>query len=157
LINNFVPSLTQPFTQQLVSSDSVKVVHLNKNEVIKLDDFNTSQHIILNFSWSPNYPKKNALFGIVVSFDYMIDTQEKKNAQLYYNLRIYDYRVGNNIMNPETTGEWETVAFQTTQGGYWPKPNQSEYPINFGVGTIGIFETETFIRNVNLMLLVIDG
>jgi hypothetical protein len=157
LISNFAPNLTQPFAQQFVSLDSAKVVNLQKNEVTELQKIAPAQYYIyLNFSWSPSAPKKNAIFGIVLSFEYKIEPSEQKNEGFSYVLRIPDFGDGEFIHNPNTTGEWETVSFQiTSRTNDWPTPNQSEYPIGLLVSSLGT--GQTYIRNVNIMLLAIDG
>jgi hypothetical protein len=158
LISNFAPSLTQPFTQQFVSLDSAKVVNLQKNEVTNLQNIAPDQyHIYLNFSWSPSAPKKNAIFGILLSFEYKIEPIEQTQSHIFsYTTWIHDFQAGSSIHNPNITGEWETVSFQTTSGtDNWPTPNQNEYPLRLSVGSFGT--GQTYIRNVNIMLLAIDG
>jgi hypothetical protein len=92
-----------------------------------------------------------------VSFEYKTEPIEQIGDVMFrYTLRIHDFQAGSYTRNPTTTGEWESISFQTTSvGDNWPTPNQSEYPIILDVGTVGM--GQTYIRNVNLMLLVIDG
>jgi hypothetical protein len=50
LIANFAPSLTQPFTQQPVSLNSVQSVHLQNKEVMQMEFIGGTQVLKLNFS-----------------------------------------------------------------------------------------------------------
>lgn len=153
-ISYVAPSFTLPFSQQYVSLDSAKVVNFHKNEVTIAPD---QYYILLNFSWSPSVPKKNAIFGIVLSFEYKIETIEQTQAGLFgYTMWIHDFQAGSSTTKPNITGEWETVSIQTTSGAdNWPTPNQSEYPIRLSVSSVGT--GQIYIRNVNIMLLVVDG
>jgi hypothetical protein len=157
LISNFTPNLIKTSNQQFFPFESVKVVNLQQNEVTKLPEIVPKQYIISsNFSWSPSAPKKNAIFGIVVSFEYKVEPIEQTNQIFHYYLRIHDFQAGSTIFNPNIADEWELVSFQTTSGAdNWPTPNQNEYPISLDLGTVGM--GQTYIRNVNIMLLVIDG
>ena len=58
LIRNFAPSLTQSFTQQTVTMQSVKVVNLQKQEVMIIPDSGGLAWLDSNFSWSPSNTKK---------------------------------------------------------------------------------------------------
>ena len=160
LISNFAPSLTQPFSEQLVSLQSVKVVNLQKPEVMNMQDMGGAYILNLNFSWSPSNPNNNAILGIVGSFEYSINTQLLQNPYLGYVLRVHgfegfesdstkDMRIDN------TNGEWELTSFKVlSRAATWITPNQSEYPITL---MLIAYNNQTHIRNVNLMLLVIDG
>jgi len=155
LINNFAPSLNQAFTQQSVSSNSVKVVNINSEEVVKLHYNGDSSYIYLNFSWSPSTPT-NAIFGILISFEHKVESVEPPNYLFAISIWIDDFSTGTSKDNLNKTGEWETLSFQDIfSSEEFPKANQTQYPIRVVLSVIGTGQCQ--IRNVNLMLLVIGG
>ena len=77
LISNFAPSLTQPFNQQFVSLQSVKVVNLQKQEEMNVStvvDYSETplDLVYLNFTWTPANSNNNAILGILCSFEYRV-------------------------------------------------------------------------------------
>ena len=94
LVSIFFSNLTQAFTQQSVSLHSVKVVNLEKNEIMTLQDSGGSYLINLNFTWSPSNPQKNAIFGVVLSFEYKIDASVQISSLMGYQINILDFEDG---------------------------------------------------------------
>ena len=130
----------------------------------------------LNFTWTPINPKKNAILAILFSFEYSCDEPSfslweegnSVNWQLFSGVDIFKYnfwpdhlgKSARNLAewNQSWASEWEIVTFQTTldsEPNTFITQNQEQYPIKLGFGHNGI--VSTYIRNVNLILLVIDG
>ena len=96
--------------------------------------------------------------GIVGSFEYSINTQSQNNLYLRYYLRVQEYEDGTLDMGMRiynTNGDWELKSFQVlSRADNWITPNQSEYLIELSLYAP---TNQTYIRNVNLMLLVVDS
>ena len=177
LIGNFAPNLTQPFTQQFTESNSVKVVALKKQEIMGFPETWRDEypHLLrFNFTWTPSNPNKNAIVALFCSFEYNSDELSSSvweneieydwnvRVSIYINKFIYTYdpivsKSARNIdeWNQQWSSDWETATFQTTISSTNININQSQYPIKLAFAHNGV--SAAYIRNVNLMLLVIDG
>ncbi len=183
LINSFTPSLPQPFPQQSTESNSAKVVTLIKEEVRNIPEIQNSIGTLfpnvldLNFTWIPSYPNKNSILALICSFEYSCEelpsivweNEDGINWVLGFRVNIdrYDFNPSNVAQksaknqtewNLQWTSEWKTATFQTTLNSENEKQlnqNQKQYPIKLTFKHNGV--VPTYIRNVNLMLLVIDG
>ena len=182
LISNFAPSLTQPFTQQFTESNSVKVVRFEKQEVLNVSsksDFAPSgapNVLYINFTWTPSNQKKNSLLAIVLDFEYRCDDFSPTfwenrtgvhwlfmssihiNKHVSYTSNIEKIARNQSQWNQQWSTEWETATYQTAINYEQNNPinnNQNRYPIQLFFGHSNI--VSTYIRNVNLMLLVVDG
>ena len=87
LISHFAPSLTQPFTEQFVSLQSVKVVNLQKQEEMNMQGMGVYV-LNVNFTWSPTSPHNNTILGVVGSFEYSINTQIQGDLDITYALYV---------------------------------------------------------------------
>lgn len=163
LISNFAPSLTQPFTQQSVELQSVKVVNLQKREVMnisKIIEESPYGYFHQNFTWTPSNPSNNAILGIVCSFEYKVNAPAQTNWNLRFAINVYkyEYHRAEGLKTFNTNEEWELTSFKVIPRPIevnWINPNQSEYPIRLTL--YGGGDAQTYIRNVTLMLLVVDG
>jgi len=181
LINNFAPNVTQVFLQQDRESNSVKVVTLSKE---KIKDFTEIANISsppvythlshLYLTWIPSSPNKNSIVALFCSYEYSSDepssnvweSVQEVNWKLRVRIDINKFSLlEDNIVsksasnmdewNQEWSSEWETATFQATISSSNIQINQNQYPIKLAFAHNGV--APTYIRNVNLMLLVIDG
>ena len=181
LIYNFAPSVTQVFFQQDKESNSVKVVTLLKEEIrdfteiANLSSSPVYTHLVhFNLTWIPSNPNKNSIVALFCSFEYSSDepssnvweSVQEVNWKLRVKLDINKfYLIEDKIVsksasnmsewNQKWSSEWETTTFQATISSSNIQINQNQYPIKLTFAHNGV--APTYIRNVNLMLLVIDG
>ncbi len=178
LISNFAPSLTQPFTQQFTESNSVKVVTLKKQEIMSFPEIFSREypHLLrFNFTaWYPSNPSKNSIVALFCSFEYSSDeplpNAWENEIEIDWNLRVrididkFIYindpiisKTARNIdeWNQQWSSDWETATFQIAISSDRINQNQNQYPIKLAFAHDG--DASAYIRNVNLMLLVIDG
>lgn len=177
-LSNFVPNLTQGFSQQFTESNNVKTISFSKQEIQNVSETN-KKALYFNFTWTPSNPHKNSILAILFSFEYKCNELtsnfwENKTAVNWLfgqAIAINEYRFNPEYLqksaqnlsewNQQWSSEWEKATYQTTLSYTRPnesikplKPNQNQYPIQlFFVHD----EVSTYIRNVNLTLLVIDG
>ena len=166
LISNFAPSLTQPFTQQFTESNSVKAITFNQqkqlNEFTELAGgvFYFSQN---NFTWTPSNPNTNDILAFICSFEYKVNNQPQTNWHIDCSIHVNRFYRNLNVLqsyNAESE-DWQTASFKIIPNTYdgvtqnWINPNQSKYPIKLSFYRYA--DNQTYIRNVNLMLLVVDG
>ena len=175
LVSNFVPSFTQPFTQQFTESNSIKLVTFSKQEVQNVSETNDVA-LYFNFTWTPSNPNINFILSIESSFEYRTDelssiTWENKTGIgwfLGHRVSINEYNFfpeyiekrANTLSewNQQWSSEWEKATYQTAfiyESDNKMIFNQSHYPIQLFF--VHNNEVPTYIRNVNLTLLVIDG
>ena len=159
-VDNLVPSLFQSNSQDNGEVQS-KVVNFQKQDVMALStpDRSPFEIIQLNFTWIPTNPKNNSILEIDCSFRYMIGAPAQTNWIINYGITISSFHRSfeERVWNFSTNGEWELVSFkimQETANDIWIIPNQTEYQILF---TLISHTNQTYIRNLNLMLLVVDG
>jgi hypothetical protein len=185
LISNFAPSLIQPFSGQIIQSNSVKVVTLQRQEVLNVaQEYPISERSQFNFTLNPSNPHNNAILGIYCSFEYTCDTPnstmwESRNEidwRLSFGIEIKEYeywkypavwKSASDIAewNENWVSEWETATFSDidlkSEQEFWISQNQNSYPIQLTFFRdsflSGDSKLSTYVRNVNLMLLVTDG
>jgi len=154
-ISNFAPNLALPFPQQTVESNSVKAVTFEKQEVINMSKKGADIGLYprSNFTWTPSNPTRNAILGIVCSFEYKVSAK----ASFYCFIKVYNYQYNDVMRTYDSIEEWKVMSFRAGPADYesWINPNQAEYPIEFFFAEIG--DAQLYIRNVNLILLVVDG
>ncbi len=171
LISNFAPSLTQPFTQQFTESNSVKVVTFTKQGVQNISSKiegvpeGFMYFLDFNFTWTPSNPNNNNILVFICSFEYKINTIPQTNWNLDFDIRVNRFhRYIQNGLKPHhaESEDWQTASFtivpntHETPSENWINPNQLQYPIRLNFNLM-YSTSQTLIRNVNLMLLVVDG
>ena len=176
LISNFAPSLTQPFTQQFTESNNLKLVTFNKQEVQNVSETNDAA-LYYNFTWTPDNPNKNSILAIVFTFEYSVDKlslafwDNRTNVGWFLSslIRINENSFGSGYFekmarnqsewNQQWSSEWEEATYQTHVNdeprSVMPQ-NQNHYQIQLSFYHSPT-EVSTYIRHVNLSLLVIDG
>jgi len=103
--------------------------------------------------------------GIVGSFEYRVDSPTETQWNIDFHLEVSNFQFyRSELQKPfDANQEWELTSFKVikiaTNENYglseWMNPNQNEYPITMFLYYWG--KNQAYIRNVNLMLLVIDG
>ena len=166
LISNFAPRLIQQFNPQFVSLQSVKVVILQKqgemNVSTVVEYSETPVNILdLNFTWTPTNLKDNAVLGIVCSFEYRVVQPNQEPWIFVFGINVNDFEYYWDSINVNTvfaSEEWKFLSLKINpkpKDMTWINPNQSEYQIVIHLSHV--IEAQTYVRNVNLMLLVTDG
>ena len=157
--DNSILSLLQSNSQDNGEVQS-KVVNFQNQTVMPLSMPVGSpfEFLHLNFTWNPTNPKNNSILEIDCSFEYMVSAPAQTNWIINYGITISSFHRSfeERVWNFSTNGEWELVSFkimQETANDIWIIPNQSEYQILF---TLIAHTNQTYIRNLNLMLLVVD-
>ena len=166
LISNFVPSLTQPFTQQFTESNSVKVITFTEQEETLFTNTEFEYpfgYITQNFTWTPSNPNNNDILGFICYFEYKVNATPQTNWYIDFTIDLnrFNYWISEGVRSFHVeSSDWQTASFKiipnTKPASYnWINPNQSKYPIKISFIQYG--NEQTHIRNVNLILLVIDG
>lgn len=161
LVTNFVPSIVMSSNQQSVSIKGSKIINLVKQDVVELEQIIGSPVLrkVFNFTWSPSNPNENAILEIVGFFEYRLDTNEEKKFDLTASFSINDFSSGITVSRAyDSNGDWQLVSFKINPSEIntnWINPKQTNYPIKLG---ISCFSSDIVsVRNVNLILLVVDG
>lgn len=108
----------------------------------------------LNFTWSPMNKNNNIILAVLGSFEYNVEL-EQSGLNIYVVINRFYGRIDSDILLENTKGEWKSTSFLIQNNdGDWIKTNQNDYPIQL---QLLVPNNQTYIRNVNLMLLVTDG
>lgn len=144
-----------------IASSTSKIVRLTQPEEIEIiGDPLLSTYV--NFTWTPENPNSNMILSAYVYVEYRCDNPQDLDFRL--QLRDPSWQI-NRFVSPSyrlsaLAAEWNQFSFRVDDNyepDYWIKQNQNSYTINLVIISREFPYRSTYLRNITLILEVVDG
>jgi hypothetical protein len=122
-----------------------------------------------SFIWNPKDSMNNAIMSIYCYFELRCEPKAlPSNIRLETGIYISGFESSDFTTNQMANEfqEWKVLCFRVREGSYspepnlypcWIKPNQESYNVTLGIRPHDYFQAPTYVRNINIIMEVIDG
>lgn len=168
-----IDSLNSTLTE-LQKKTQIKIIRFTEPDEINITNTGRNWYNTTTFVWKPNNSESNSILSIYCYFEFCCrNWTQPFTMTLWTDICVngFDstYSKTQTISKPSgETYDWKQVCFQVNEGTTpnqepelnpsWIRPNQETYTITLRTLAYCVtFYVPTYVRNINVILTVVDG